>query len=278
MSIVKCPVCSKTLFKYEKVYRCINNNSFDISKKGYTNLILANQSFSDSSGDDKEMILARKDFFNLDKYKILKDNLLMLVGKYHKKEKINFLDIACGEGYYTNFLHQKLSQRYSVNTYGIDISKFAIHEANKKKREENLDNIEYFIANLSRLPFLNESLTLLLNCFAPLDEKEFYRVLETNGIYIRVLPGKEHLLGLKEILYDNVYLNERKEESINGLSLKEEIEIGDIISLDSNEEIMNLFKMTPYYYKSGKDAINRIEKMGKLTTKISFLIRVYIKE
>ena len=59
MSIVKCPVCDKTLFKYEKTYKCMNNHSFDISSKGYTNLMLANQSFSDSSGDDKEMILAR---------------------------------------------------------------------------------------------------------------------------------------------------------------------------------------------------------------------------
>lgn len=277
MSIVKCPVCDKTLFKYEKTYKCMNNHSFDISSKGYTNLMLANQSFSDSSGDDKEMILARKDFFDLDKYHCLKEKLLELVRKYHKKEKMNFLDIACGEGYYTNFLHRTMSKIYQVKSFGIDISKFAIHEANKKKRMENLENIEYFIANLSKLPFIDNSLSLMLNCFAPIDESEFYRVLDSEGVYIRVLPGKNHLLGLKNILYENAYLNEKKSETIEGLTLMEEVEISDNMVLETNSDIMNLFKMTPYYYKTSLSAIDKLKQLDKLETEISFLIRVYIK-
>ena len=278
MSIIKCPVCNKSLFKYEKVYKCINNHSFDISSKGYTNLMLANQSFSDASGDDKEMILARKDFFTLDKYRVLKEKLLEIVNKYHKREKINFLDIACGEGYYTNYLHENLNKNYKISSYGIDISRFAIHEANKEKRILNLDNIEYFIANLSRLPFIDNSLSLLLNCFAPIDEKEFYRVLDNEGIYIRVLPGKNHLLGLKQVLYDSPYLNEKKDEFIDGLYLKEEIEISDNMILESNNDIMNLFKMTPYYYKTGIEGRKRLENTELLESEISFLIRVYVKE
>ena len=65
MSAIKCPVCNKSLNKVNNVYKCENKHSFDISNKGYCNLLLANQKFSDSSGDDKEMILARKEFFEM---------------------------------------------------------------------------------------------------------------------------------------------------------------------------------------------------------------------
>ena len=277
MSIIKCPVCNGVLNKVERTYKCGNKHSFDISSKGYTNLMLANQSFSDASGDDKEMILSRKEFFELDKYKCLKCKLLEVINKYVNKEEITFLDIACGEGYYTNFLHENLSKKYKIDTYGIDISRFAIHEANKSKKIKNLENIEYFIANLSRLPFIDKSLDLMLNCFAPIDEKEFYRVLNDNGIYIRVLPGKDHLFGLKSVLYEKPYLNERKEENINGLTLKEELEISEDIKLDSSEDIINLFKMTPYYYKTSKSVMNKLEGMDSLKTTISFVIRIYAK-
>ena len=277
MSIIKCPVCNQKLNKMDKTYKCANKHSFDISSKGYTNLMLANQSFSDASGDDKEMVLSRKEFFELDKYKCLKNKLLQVINSYLNKEKINFLDIACGEGYYTNFLHENLSKKYEIETYGIDISRFAIHEANKKKRMLELENIEYFIANLSRLPFLDNSLDLLLNCFAPIDEKEFYRVLNKRGIYIRVLPGKDHLYGLKSVLYEKPYLNEKKEENIDGLTLIEEIEIFDDIKLESSKDVVNLFKMTPYYYKTSKEALVKLENTNSLETRISFVIRIYKK-
>ena len=277
MSIIKCPVCNEILNKVERVYKCKNKHSFDISSKGYTNLMLANQSFSDASGDDKEMVLSRKEFFELDKYKCLKFKLLEVINKYVNKEEISFLDIACGEGYYTNFLHENLSKKYKINTYGIDISRFAIHEANKSKKMNNLENIEYFIANLSRLPFIDKSLDLMLNCFAPIDEKEFYRVLNDKGIYIRVLPGKDHLFGLKSVLYENPYLNERKEENIAGLTLKEELEISQEITLENSKDIINLFKMTPYYYKTSKSAMSKLESMDNLNTTISFVIRIYAK-
>lgn len=277
VSIIKCPVCNEKLNKIDKTYKCKNKHSFDISTKGYTNLMLANQSFSDASGDDKEMVLSRKEFFELNKYKCLKDKLLEVITKYIHKERISFLDIACGEGYYTNFLHDNLSKKYKINTYGIDISRFAIHEANKSKKMFQLENIEYFIANLSKLPFLDDSLDLLLNCFAPIDQKEFFRVLNDKGIYIRVLPGKDHLYGLKSVLYEKPYLNEKKEENIEGLTLKEEIEILDDIALNSSKDIVNLFKMTPYYYKTSRDALTKLENMKSLETRISFLIRIYQK-
>lgn len=277
MGIIKCPVCNKELIRKDNCYKCNSNHSFDISKKGYTNLLLSNQYHSLNPGDDKEMVLARKEFFKLDKYQCLKVALLRIIKEYHMDNNVVFCDIACGEGYYTNFLHKNLSNSFTIETYGIDISKYAIIEAEKMKKEMKLENINYYIANLSYLPFMESSFSLILNCFAPIDDKEFFRVLKSNGIYIRVLPAEKHLLGLKEILYDDPYLNVAKEENIYGMKLIKEEIVDDLINLETNQDIMNLFKMTPYYYKTNKKFKERLGLVDKLDTQVSFRIRVYKK-
>ena len=55
MGVIKCPVCNLELEKNLYTYSCKNHHSYDIAKKGYTNLLLANQGHALNSGDDKEM-------------------------------------------------------------------------------------------------------------------------------------------------------------------------------------------------------------------------------
>ena len=135
MNCLKCPVCQKILIKNNNCYKCDSNHNFDISSKGYTNMLLANQRHSINPGDSKEMILSRVRFLNLDYYHILRKTILETIIKYNTEDEISFCDLACGEGYYTNYIHQQLSNIKKVNTVGIDISKYAIIEACKKQRQ-----------------------------------------------------------------------------------------------------------------------------------------------
>ena len=277
MQILKCPVCQHKLIKENNNYRCEKNHSYDISSKGYTNMLLANQRHSINPGDSKEMILSRVRFLELDYYSILRKTILETINKYSSWEEFSFCDLACGEGYYTNFIHKKLNEQYKVNSVGIDISKYAIIEACKKQRAEKLENIEYCIGNLMNLPFMDESFDFMLNCFALLDEKEFNRVLKENGYFIRVLPDADHLLGIKQVLYKNVILNVMKEKNINGFELVDEIHIKDDITLKTSQEIYDLFTMTPYYYKTSKESIEKLLSLNSLNTRISFVLLVYKK-
>ena len=277
MQILKCPVCQNKLIKENNTYRCEKNHSYDISSKGYTNMLLANQRHSINPGDSKEMILSRVRFLELDYYSILRKTILETINKYSSWEEFSFCDLACGEGYYTNFIHKKLNEQYKVNSVGIDISKYAIIEACKKQRAEKLENIEYCIGNLMNLPFMDESFDFMLNCFALLDEKEFNRVLKENGYFIRVLPDADHLLGIKQVLYKNVILNVMKEKNINGFELVDEIQIKDDITLKTSQEIYDLFTMTPYYYKTSKESIEKLLSLNSLNTRISFVLLVYKK-
>lgn len=274
MSNFKCPVCSNQLIKDNNLYRCSKNHTYDIAKKGYVNLMLANQGHSLNEGDSKDMIDARRRFLQGGFYSKLRDVLQNTVFDLSPSKNIKFVDVACGEGYYTNFIHFQLLQSKIITSYGVDISKAAINAASSNRNMMNLKNIHYCVGNLDYLPFLNNSFDVLLNCFAPINEKEFNRVLKENGYFIRVLPGKYHLYELKEFLYSEVLLNQPKEDEIDGFLLENSIQVDDFISLN-NQQIQDLFTMTPYYYKTSYEAKERLKKLESLNTKISFIIKIY---
>ena len=78
-NVLYCPHCKKELNQIDNTFKCINNHSYDISKKGFVNLILANQHHSDNSGDEKGMILSRVRFLNTGKYNLLRDLITDLI-------------------------------------------------------------------------------------------------------------------------------------------------------------------------------------------------------
>lgn len=270
---LKCPVCDKELIKIDKSYVCPKKHSYDIAKKNYVNLILANQGHHLNEGDSKDMIDARRRFLNSGHYHILLDTLINIIRLLSSTiENPSFCDIACGEGYYTNAIAKEIN----IPSLGIDISKSAIQASASSRNMMGLNNIEYVIGNMDYLPLLDESIAILLNCFAPINEIEFNRVLVKEGYYIRVLPDVYHLFELKKFLYNDVRLNEPKEPNIFGLSLVDEIHIEDNIHLN-NQEIQDLFTMTPYYYKTSVEAKERLKNLENLDTKIAFVIRIYKK-
>ena len=86
-----------------------------------------------------------------------------------------------------------------------------------------------------RIMKLNSSFDFLLNCFAPINISEFARVLKQDGYFIRVLPGKYHLLELKEFLYSEVHLNEPKEDELDGFILENVHQVDDTITLNNQQ-------------------------------------------
>ena len=190
MSVYKCPVCHKELEKIDKTYKCCNNHSFDISKKGYVNLMLANQGHSLNEGDSKEMINSRTRFLSGGFYSPLREALLHHIYKITSDlPNTTFLDVACGEGYYTNYIHSQIQKNKEILTIGVDISKSAIHSSSVSKNMLSLHNISYCVGNLDYLPFIDGSFDVLLNCFAPINTNEFSRVLKKGGYFIRVFIG-----------------------------------------------------------------------------------------
>jgi 23S rRNA (guanine745-N1)-methyltransferase len=268
--IYKCPVCQAPLIKNVKQYICSKNHTYDISEKGYVNLMLANQKKSKNPGDNKEMMESRKNFLNHNYYEKFSIVLGETILEELKSDKPTILDAGCGEGYYISNL-KNLCQREAV-FYGMDISKNAILYAVKRDKE-----INFSVGSSFDLPFIDNSLDCVIRNFAPGDDREFRRVLTKGSILVIATPGIEHLYGLKAVLYDTPRKNPIKTEEIDGFEHIRTQNISYSISIDNNEDIKNLISMTPYYWSITEDMRKRIGQIWELVTELDFNIDVYKK-
>ena len=69
---------------------------------------------------------------------------------------------------------------------------------------------------------------------------------------------------LKEILYDTPYLNDERAPETKSLVLKERIKVTRKIKIDNQEDILSLFKMTPYYYHTKSTDKEKISSLNVL--------------
>ena len=255
-----CPKCGAKLVCCEKTFRCENNHTYDRARQGYVNLMLGG-----NHGDSKEMVAARHRFLNADYYHLLKERLEEIVTRLQVRV---LLDLGCGEGYYTSGM-----SRHVAECYGVDLSKDALKIASRMDK-----HTQYVVASIFRLPFEDESIDGITNIFAPAPVDECARVLKNQGIYIRVAPHRRHLYGLKKKLYDQVYENEMELIKDERFELIERVKVEDVIHIDDHDDIEALFMMTPYYWKSSKEAAHKVAEMESLDTEIAFDIQIYRKK
>jgi 23S rRNA (guanine745-N1)-methyltransferase len=272
MSLFRCPICQAPLLKEERVYRCENRHSFDISKEGYTHLLPPNQKHSAAPGDDKGMAAARRDFLSKGYYAPLLNTLCEQILNRCSEAPV-LLDTGCGEGYYTAGIYQALtSAGISPRMAGTDISKFILRHAAKREKQ-----IEFAVASSYHLPVPDTSVDFLLNCFSPLALEEFLRVLKPGGTFLYVVPAAEHLWEMKQVLYENPYPNEEKETPYEGFSYEAIVPVDAMISLENQTDIHALFQMTPYYWKTPKAGAERLAALSSLDCRISFRIHIFKK-
>lgn len=261
IEILRCPVCKQTFTKTPKGVTCPKNHSFDRSKEGYINFLTGGYKSGTAMGDNRSMAQSRKAFLDKGFFNPLADGLAALLSAF--PENSNVLDICCGEGFYTHRLKTLLPTRMY---YGFDLSKAMIRHAAKRKCGS------FFVANISNIPVSDESVDFAFHLFAPFHQAEFYRILKKDGMLVTVIPGKRHLYGLKEIVYDKPYENDEKEPNTGNFIITDRIRISKRITLQSNEDITSVFQMTPYYYHTPASGIQNISALTKLTTEIEFLL------
>ncbi len=252
--ILICPVCRKKLTINEKSLKCKNNHSFDFAKEGYVNLLLGSKS-GDKKGDSKESARARRSFLSKDYYKCLKKAI-------NERMHGTVLDICCGEGYYDD---------YDGELYGFDISKEMVRLASKKNKANN-----YFVANIADIPVADSSIDTAFHLFAPFNDKEFSRVLKDNGVLYSVIPGENHLFEMKQVLYEQPYLNDEKAPESKYMNLKSRTKISEKIHI-KRDDLLELFSMTPYFYHTSDDDKKKLSDIEVIDLTIEFVILEYIK-
>lgn len=92
-----------------------------------------------------------------------------------------------------------------------------------------------------------------------------------------VIPLENHLWELKCAAYDTPYKNEVSDTYLDGFDFTDRIDVKYKFDLNLGEDISSLFKMTPYYYKTGVKEQKRVEELEKLSVSAEFGILVYRK-
>lgn len=271
---ILCPFCSNSLhFDGVRSYVCEKNHNFDLAKQGYLNLLPVNKKKSKDPGDSDMMVKARRDFLEAGFYNPLMKEIKNVIESeitFHSNE-VTILDSGCGEGYYSEHALNNLTGIES-NLIGTDISKYAVKHASGKYK-----NNFYFVSSIYNLPVKTESTDLILSVFSPNDSSEFNRVLKTNGYLVVVSPGENHMKQLAELIYDSFRpheynIVEKIGDSFHHISSHRKT--FDIEIIDS-EMLMNLLKMTPYYWNTSQEAKKTIEECQQISITCDFQITVF---
>ena len=91
------------------------------------------------------------------------------------------------------------------------------------------------------------------------------------------IPDEMHLFELKSLIYDTPYKNEVKDSALRGFELICERELRYTMPLSRREDILSLFMMTPYAYRTSREHRERINTVTRLDCTAHFRVFVYKK-
>lgn len=269
----KCPVCGDRMAVTEdgKSVKCNGENpkgkrhSFDFSADGYL-------SFGATGGDSKAAVAARRAFLSTRAYELAALPVRSYVKLFVPDCKL-LIDAGCGEGYYTSMLSD-----VSENTVGFDLSKFACAAGAKQAKRDGKDHLLYATASVFELPLQDGCSDAVTNIFAPCAEEEYKRILKPGGYLFVVGAGKEHLMGLKKAIYDDVYENGERADLPKNMEKVDCFNAHYLWKIGGKDNIAALFSMTPYYWRTNEGDKEKLASLDELETDIDFEINIYRKE
>ena len=270
IDVLMCPICKADMYRSDDGRSALctgaKKHCFDFSSDGYLSFP------GNSGGDSKAAVAARRSFLLKDYYLPAAEGISAAVKKYIQGDA-TVVDAGCGEGYYTS----KLSD-ISGTTLGFDLSKFACSAAAKTAKREGKENLLYATASVFELPVRSGTADAVVNIFAPCAEDEYSRILRDGGYLFVVGAGKDHLMGLKRAIYDDIYENGERADLPKNMAFVEKQTVSFEIEVCGKDDIAALFSMTPYYWRTSEGDKEKLAALDTLKTEIEFEINIYRKE
>ena len=306
MSLFICPLCQSPLQPALDTWRCdgsLNpkkiNHPFDVARQGYVNLLPVQQKNSKDPGDSQASIEARKRFLNAGHYQSLQVLICQKMTELLAQNKlvnnpiakpnnklIAWLDIGCGEGYYT----QAMAQTGMDILLAADISKPAVVELAKASKAEGIlwyqqnqhdgfkiadgfktadgsktGAIYPLVTSAANLPLRAHSVTGISSIFSPILPEAFNKVLSAESYLIIAKPDVGHLATMRDALFDDVREHDSNKflhELAPYFTLMNTYHVSTEMTL-AVDDLADLMTMTPYAYRS------RSEKRQALLAKVA---------
>lgn len=273
MELFRCPVCGGALTRTPQALVCQKRHSFDLAAQGYAHLLSCGRMHAKIPGDNKEMVAARRRFLDTGGYEPFADALCrlaagLLCGVPHPV----VVDAGCGEGYYTRRVaHALLHAGLDASIAAFDISKFAVKAAAGRDAQHA---IQWAVASSFAIPLADACADMLINVFSPMAQQEFARIVKPGGFFLFAVPGPMHLYGLKQVLYEHPYENAVQHTEYPGFVFEQRVPVQAELTV-SGSHILDLFAMTPYYWKTPRGGAERLAQCESITTPLHFDFLVY---
>ena len=262
---VCCPVCGGALDTAGKTWRCAEGHSFDMARQGYVNLLTVTRKHSKNPGDSLEQIAARKAFLDAGYYRPVAERVC---GILKEENPGTVLDAGCGEGYYLWNVGQVLP---AAERWGVDVAKDAVRYAAVRDKAAH-----WLTATAAHLPFPDGSFDCLMSMFALTAAAEYCRVLRPGGLFLQVLAGPEHLMGLKTLIYPEIFRREKDQrQTLEGFRLERSETLEFSFTLTEHQQIWNLLAMTPHFLRIGPEGAQRAREAGTLTDTAQVVFNCY---
>lgn len=266
MHKLACPKCHEPIVQIGNSYKCEAGHCYDLSKSKYLNLLLNPDKATNNPGDSKESLIARKAYLTKRYYDVILNNVIDCIKKYRSNDNLDILDLGCGEGYYTRGLKEVFNQD---TVYGLDISKEAINMATKYTKD-----IYWLVGNSKNLPIVDHSLDFITALFTVVNQNELQRTLKPGGYIVHVTANANHLIEIKELIYDEIKVKSDKYIRLD-FETVESYDLVKKVKIDNREDALNLLKMTPHYYHIKKERRSVLDTLNSLDITIDVKITVY---
>jgi len=248
--LFRCPICYLELNVATNGLACPSNHHFELSKKG--TLFFLKKAVKTEY--DREMFIPRGRMIASGMYA----PILEKIRQELDMDKTT-LDVGCGEG---SFLHELTKLGLNGIKLGFDISKDGIYEATNQPLYEDTF---WCIADLTNLPFADESIDQILNIFTPSAYNEFERVLKPRGKLIKIIPEENYLKELRQAFYPN---DNKKQEYSNEKVLQK---LESQLKIRTNERVqytfdipeknrVDLLEMSPLEWGVDKSVKEQLQK------------------
>ena len=290
VSLFICPLCQSPLQPALDTWRCDGslhakqtNHPFDVARQGYVNLLPVQQKKSKEPGDSQASIEARKRFLSAGYYQPLQALICQKMAELLTKDKlvakqtskpVNWLDIGCGEGYYT----QAMVHTGMDTLIAADISKPAVVELAKASKATHslwyqekitVDSktavIYPLVTSAAHLPLHAHSINGISSIFSPILPTAFNDILTSEGYLVIAKPDAGHLATVREALFDDVREHDSDkflQELAPCFTLLNTYHLNTELTL-SADDLADLLTMTPYAYRA------RSEKRQALLAKVA---------
>ena len=124
------------------------------------------------------------------------------------------------------------------------------------------------------IPILDHSLDFICALFTVVNQDELKRALKEDGYIVHVTANNQHLIEIKELIYDEIKVKSDKYIRLD-FNLVKSYDFKEKVHISNREDALNLLMMTPHYYHIKKEKRGVLDTLQGLDITIDIKVTVY---